>query len=324
MELKILEVKNLKITGKSDDGDEKVIIDDISFSMEKGEILGIVGESGSGKTILVKAILNLLPYTCKKTAGDIFYEGKNIYSISSKELKKIRGFNVSMISDNPYDILDPIMTVDKQIKEALLTYNDISPKEATKKEFEIFKALKMPNPEKMMHSYPYQLSGGMQQRVSIALTLCGDVNLIIADDATRSLDVTVAAQILEMLREMNIKNKLSMLWITHNLPTCSVLANRIMIIHDGRIIEMGPKEEILKNPKHFYTKILMKIAPDFSEKKHKKGNLVLRSNDVGVQSGCYFSGICNKSFTRCFKEKPGIVLTNNNHWVRCFLYENKR
>jgi len=323
MKSKILEVKNLKIVGKNDD-DEKVIIDDISFCLERGEILGIVGESGSGKTILVKGILNSLPHTCKKTVGDIFYEGKNIYSISSKELKKIRGFYVSMISDNPYEILDPIMTVDKQIKETLLNYSDISSKEATKKEFEIFKALKMPDPEKMMHSYPYQLSGGMQQRVSIALTLCGDVNLIIADDATRSLDVTVAAQILEMLREMNIKNKLSMLWITHSLPTCAILANRIMIIHDGKIIEMGPKEEILKNPKHFYTKVLMEIAPDFSDKKHKKTNSILRNNDGGVQSGCYFSEICNKSFARCFKEKPELVLMNNNHWCRCFLYENER
>ena len=325
MKSKLLEVRNLEITGKSGNG-EKKIIDDISFSLAKGEILGIVGESGSGKTILVKALQNLLPSSCKKTAGSVYFEGKDIYELSSKELKKIRGYKVSMISDNPFEILDPIVTIEKQVTETILTYNDITKGQAKEKALEIFKLLKMPDPEKMMYNYPHQLSGGMQQRVSIALTLCGDVDLIISDDATRSLDVTIAAQIVELLREMNTQRSLSMLWISHNLPTSAVLANRIMIMHNGKILEMGPKEKLLTKPRHFYTKVLMEIAPDLSSSQREptKDLFIRNANTEMVDKGCVFANKCNMSFSHCFEEEPELYAVEENHECRCFLYETEK
>jgi len=324
MKSKLLEVKNLEITGKSGPASRK-IIDNISFSLSRGEILGIVGESGSGKTILVKALQNLLPSTCSLTSGSVYFEGRDLYAMGRKELKSIRGYKIAMISDNPYEILDPIVTIEKQVIETILTYNRITKKEARKKALEIFKLLKMPDPEKMMYSYPHQLSGGMLQRVSIALTLCGDVDVIIADDATRSLDVTIAAQIVELLRGMRLNQNLSMLWISHNLPTSAILADRIMIIHAGRILEMGTKKDLLTSPKHFYTKVLMEIAPDLHSEKRGISISLGKKGETGPDntSGCVFAGRCGDSFSRCIEADPELYTLDNGHVCRCFLYENK-
>ena len=265
---KLIDVNNLKISGRIGGKYNHTIVDNISFSLIKGETLGIVGESGSGKSILVRAIMNFLPSSCKIENGHILFEDKDLTKLDKNELKKIRGFQIAMISDNPLETLDPIFSVKKQVIETMLTYNQtMSKQEAHDKVLDIFTTLKMPDPEKMLNSFPYQLSGGMQQRVTIALALCGNVKLLIADDATRSLDVTIAAQIVELLRKMKEQSKLSMIWISANLSMCSILADKIMIMYKGKIIEMGSKEEILVNPKHSYTKMLLEVKPSLHEEK---------------------------------------------------------
>ncbi len=317
-----LEASNINIVRQEPDGREKVLIEDLSFSLDRGETLGIVGESGSGKSILVSAIMRILPSSCTLKSGRIVFDGHDLYRISREQLATIRGFQVAMISDNPLEILDPICTVEKQVRETIMAHNpDMAPDEVAAKGLAIFRSLRMPDPEKMMHSYPYQLSGGMKQRVAIALALCGDVKLLIADDATRSLDVTVAAQIVEILRKMREESQLSLIWISNSLPVCSLLAGTIMIMYRGKILEIGPKETILSAPKHFYTQKMLQVTPKsegFSRDEKFHGFTIRTGGGApGSGPGCEFSSICEQAGEPCRAMPPELKDVGQGHRCRC-------
>ncbi len=318
----LLEASRINVVRKDPGGGEKKLIDELSFSLDRGQTLGIVGESGSGKSILVSAIMHILPRTCMLKSGKIFFEGDDLYQVSRDHLDTIRGFQIAMISDNPLEILDPICTVEKQVRETIMAHNPGMSKNAViERGLSIFKSLRMPDPEKMMHSYPYQLSGGMKQRVAIALALCGDVKLLIADDATRSLDVTVAAQIVEILRKMKQDSQLSMIWISNSLPVCSLLAERIMIMYGGKILEIGPKETILRSPRHFYTEKMLQVTPKskgFERDQKFKGFRVKTGGTAqNNESGCEFSAICDHARDRCSVSSPELKQIGEGHRCRC-------
>ncbi len=318
----LLEARRINVVRQEPGGGEKKLIDDLSFSLDRGQTLGIVGESGSGKSILVSAIMHILPPTCMLKSGKIFFEGNDLYHIPKDRLNTIRGFQIAMISDNPLEILDPICTVEKQVRETITAHNPGLSKEAViEKGLSIFKSLRMPDPEKMMHSYPYQLSGGMKQRVAIALALCGDVKLLIADDATRSLDVTVAAQIVEILRKMKQDNQLSLIWISNSLPVCSLLAERIMIMYGGKILEIGPKETILRSPRHFYTQKMLQVTPKSEgfdrDQKFRGFRVKAGAAAPRTEGGCEFSAICDHAGDRCSVSIPELKQVGEGHHCRC-------
>jgi oligopeptide/dipeptide ABC transporter ATP-binding protein len=318
----LLEAKAITAVRQEPDGDETTLLEDLSFSLYKGETLGIVGESGSGKSILVSALMRILPPGCSLKSGKVYFEGRDMYRIQRKELDKIRGFQIAMISDNPLEILDPICTVEKQVRETIMAHNrGMSKADVIQKGLSIFSSLRMPDPEKMMHSYPYQLSGGMKQRVAIALALCGDVKLLIADDATRSLDVTVAAQIMEILRKMKEDNQLSLIWISNSLPVCSLLAEKVMIMYNGKILEIGPKEKILTDPKHFYTQKLLEVTPKFEgfdrDEKFKGFKIKTGASIHRTGSGCEFYEICDYAREKCQTVAPGLFDIDDTHQCRC-------
>ncbi len=318
----LLEARRINVVRQEPGGAEKKLIDDLSFSLDRGQTLGIVGESGSGKSILVSAIMHILPRTCMLKSGKIFFEGEDLYQIPKDRLNTIRGFQIAMISDNPLEILDPICTVEKQVRETIMAHNPGLSKEAViEKGLSIFKSLRMPDPEKMMHSYPYQLSGGMKQRVAIALALCGDVKLLIADDATRSLDVTVAAQIVEILRKMKQDNQLSLIWISNSLPVCSLLAERIMIMYRGKILEIGPKETILRSPRHFYTQKMLQVTPKSEgfdrDQKFRGFRVKAGAAAQRTEGGCEFAAICDHAGDRCSASTPELKQVGEGHHCRC-------
>lgn len=323
MNSKLLEIKNLKVVGHTR-GSTQTIIDNLSFELNEGESLGIVGESGSGKTILSKSIMRVLDPSCKVVNGRIVFEGKDIYGLSKEELKKIRGFQIAIIYDDPLAILDPICVVEKQVREAIMTYQEgISKSEAIKKVMHMFQILKMPDPEKIVYSFAYQLSGGMQQRVAIALALVGKPKLLIADDATRALDVTIAAQTIEFLREIKQSQRVSLIWISHSLPVCSLLADKIMIMHAGKCIEIGTKDKVLRNPKHFYTKLLLKVTPDVNSPRKKLPLLSGKSNVSSTSrydNGCEFCDICENVKPICYNQAPTLKMVDNNHFCRCHIF----
>lgn len=319
----LLEVLDLSVVGRGADGNDQKLIQDLGFSVDVGQTIGIVGESGSGKSLLASTIMHILAPGCRVDKGQILFEGQDIHRLSKKNLNRIRGFQIAMISDNPLEILDPICSVEKQVRETIRAYNpEMSKARAVEMGLSIFKTLKMPDPEKMMHSYPYQLSGGMQQRVAIALALCGDVKLLIADDAVRSLDVTVAAQIIEILRKMKVESRLSLVWISNSLPVCSLLADNIMIMYNGRILEIGPKARILNDPRHFYTQKLVQVTPSLTvqardtaikDLKLKSGLSILNKRN----GGCEFSNICQRSDTACEVMTPVLSDVDQAHQCRC-------
>ena len=328
MNTKILEAQNMTIASYGRGGDEQQLIENLSFSLDKGETLGIVGESGSGKSILASSIMHILPAGCKIKNGRVYFDGKDLYQLSRKELNTIRGFQMAMISDNPLEILDPIYTVEKQVRETIRVRNPhMSKADTIEMGLSIFRSLRMPDPEKMMHSFPYQLSGGMQQRVAIALVLCGDVKLLIADDATRSLDVTVAAQIVEILRKMKQEKQLSLVWISNSLPVCSLLADKIMIMYNGKMIEIGPKKKILTNPQHFYTQKMLQVTPELEEINREelfKGIKVREEKFLKKDNyGCEFAAICEHSQAECTIVVPALMDIDSTHKCRCHLFSNK-
>jgi len=322
MNHKLLEARRINVVRQEPDGEEKKLLEDLSFSLNRGETLGIVGESGSGKSILVSAIMHILPHTCTLKSGNILFEGQDLYHIPKSQLDTIRGFQVAMISDNPLEILDPICTVEKQVRETIMAHNPgLSREEVVAGGLSIFRSLRMPDPEKMMHSYPYQLSGGMKQRVAIALALCGDVKLLIADDATRSLDVTVAAQIVEILRKMKEESRLSLIWISNSLPVCSLMAEKIMIMYNGKILEIGPRESILSAPKHFYTQKMLQVTPKsggFQRDQKLKGFKIKAGGFAyRTDSACAFSEICDYAREQCRVVAPALKDIGHGHQCRC-------
>lgn len=319
---KLLTVKNLHISFDTYAGEVKAVRG-IDFELDKGEILAIVGESGCGKSVTAQSLMRLIPEPPGRyKEGEIIFDGKNILELSSKEIKKLRGLEMGMILQDPLTSLNPTMRIGKQIAECLIEHKNLSMKEAMEKAVEMLKIVGIPNPEKRAMQYPHEFSGGMRQRVVIAIALVRDPKLIIADEPTTALDVTIQAQILKLMKDLKIKYDMSIILITHNLGVVAEIADKILIMYAGNILERGTIEDIFYRPAHPYTWGLLKSIPrlDF-ENKINLANIKGTPPDLLMPiNGCPFKNRCDYFMPICEKRFPFSKKIDEEHTVNCWLY----
>ena len=321
----LLEVRNLKTFFNTEDGVLKAV-NDVSFKVKKGETVCIVGESGCGKSMTAMSIMGLVPKDNGfYDGGEILFEGKDILNSSEDNLRKIRGKDIAMIFQEPMSSLNPTFTVGFQIMEPLILHEKLSKKEAKNKAIELLKEVGIPRPDKIVDSYPHELSGGMRQRVMIAMALACNPKVLIADEPTTALDVTIQAQILDLMR--NIKNEFntSILLITHDLGVVAQMADHVNVMYAGKVVESAPVFEIFKNPKHPYTVGLMSSMPSLNSGSKRlstiEGNV---PNPINLPKGCYFADRCPKAMPKCRESQPHDVKVGSRHHVSCFLFDDAK
>ena len=321
----LLQVRELETTFFTDDGAIPAV-DHISFSLKEGEILGIVGESGCGKSVTSLSIMGLVPSPPGKiTSGEILLDGKDLTKLSQKEMRKIRGQEIAMIFQEPMTSLNPLFTIGNQLTEAILIHhNSWSKKKASARAVEMMKLVGLPRAEELLKEYPHQLSGGMRQRVMIAMALVCDPKILIADEPTTALDVTIQAQILQLMKDLNVRLNTAVMLITHDLGVVAETCERVIVMYNGQIVEEGPVELIFKNPEHPYTKGLIHSVPDMRFKKQRLFSISGNVPKPGtVKQGCRFAARCEYAFDRCQQENPNLYQTAEQHKTRCFLKEGK-
>ncbi|MCD8222726.1 MAG: ABC transporter ATP-binding protein [Clostridiales bacterium] len=321
MEDKILEVKHLKTYFHTDAGFSKAV-DDVSFSVEKGKTLGIVGESGCGKSITSLSIMGLVEIPPGEIAGgEILFEGEDLLKKNEDEMRKIRGKKIAMIFQEPMTSLNPVFTVGEQIMEALMLHEKMTKRQAREKGIEMLKMVKIPLPEKRFDEYPHQLSGGMRQRVMIAMALCCSPELLICDEPTTALDVTIQAQILDLIIELKEKTGTSVMMITHDLGVIAEVADDVMVMYAGKVVEKATCDQIFEKPMHPYTYGLMHCIPkldgDDSERLSVIEGMVPSFDDM--PKGCAFCPRCSEARAICQERMPELV-NAEGRLVRCFKY----
>ena len=318
----ILQVKDLKVSFQSG---KRLLpaVDGISFKLKEGEILGIVGESGSGKSVTSLASMGLIPTPPGKIEkGEIRFNGKDLLGFSEKEWRTIRGNQISMIFQEPMTSLNPLFTIGNQLIEAIRLHTDLSKREAQIRSIELLKLVGIPRAEGILKEHPHQLSGGMRQRVMIAMAMACNPRVLIADEPTTALDVTIQAQILALMKDLNHKTNTSIILITHDLGVVAEICERVIVMYSGQIVEQGDVRTILKNPLHPYTKGLLKSVPDLRGKKDRLYSIPGSVPAPGtLQKGCRFAARCSESFGQCLEEAPPLYKTEKDgHEVRCFLH----
>lgn len=317
----VLELKDLKTHFFTDYG-EIPAVDGVSLTVHEGEVVGIVGESGSGKSVTSLSILKLVPSPPGKiVGGSILYKGEDLAQATEKRMKKIRGNDISMIFQEPMTSLDPVFTIGNQMREAIRIHQKMSKKEATEKAIQLLKSVGIPRAEEIVNEYPHQLSGGMRQRVMIAMAMSSEPSLLIADEPTTALDVTIQAQILDLMKKLNEEENTSILLITHDLGVVADICDRVVVMYAGQVVESGTTREILKDPKHPYTQGLIRSLPRLHGRQEKlysiPGTVARPKKD---QVGCRFAPRCEFAFDRCFKENPELVYLGEDRESRCFLH----
>ncbi len=316
----LLEIKNLKTYFFTHEGTVKAV-DGVSFKINLGETLGIVGESGSGKSVTALSVMKLIPHPPGKIVnGEIYFEGKDILKLDDKEVRKIRGKKISMIFQEPMTSLDPVFTIGHEIGEAIQLHQGLSKEEARKKSIEILKIVGIPDVEKRIDNYPHELSGGMRQRVMIAMALSCNPTLLIADEPTTALDVTIQAQILRLINELKDKFGASVMLITHDLGVIAEMCDNVAVMYAGHIVEYTDVYTLFSNPLHPYTKGLSKSIPRMNvETEHLDAIPGIVPNLLDLPSGCPFHPRCDFSFKRCVEEMPELIEIENSHLVQCHL-----
>lgn len=314
----ILTVKNLNIGFNLLDGFVEAI-HSVSFDLKKGETLAIVGESGCGKTISTMSVLRLLPENSKITSGEIIYNGQDLLKLSEKDMQKIRGKKIALIPQDPMTSLNPLYTIGNQLLEIIELHQGIKGKEAEKLAIEALEKVKIPDAKEKLQAYPHEFSGGMKQRVIIAMALACRAEIIIADEPTTALDVTVQAQIMDLLDEIKKKNNLSLILITHDLGIVSQYADKIAVMYAGHIVEFAHKEQLFKNPKHPYTKALLRVILDINSN-HIETIDGQPPSITEKTSGCPFFPRCKKSMNVCEKAYPETKRLADCTTVDCWLY----
>ncbi len=316
----VLSVNNLK-TYFFTDNSVVPAVDGVSFNVSRGETLGIVGESGSGKSVTSLSILKLIAQPPGKIVdGSIIFNGEDIIKKNEEEMRHIRGNNISMIFQEPMTSLNPVYTIGKQITESIVLHQKLSKKDALNKAIDMLRLVKVPLPEKRVKQYPHQLSGGMRQRVMIAIALSCNPELLIADEPTTALDVTIQAQILEILKQLKKDIGMSVILITHDLGVVAEMADNVMVMYCGRIIEYSNVSKIFNSPYHPYTIGLLNSMPQIKGKKKKlytiKGTVPLPNE---ISNGCRFKTRCDDCFERCLEEEPPLFSVGESK-VRCWKY----
>lgn len=317
----VLEVKDLGITFFTDRG-ELPAVQNVNFKIHRGETLAVVGESGCGKSMTALSIMRLIPSPPGKiTSGEILYKGNDLVKLSENEICKIRGNEISMIFQEPMTSLNPVMTTGKQIMETIMAHNKISKKEAAQRALEIIKLVGISMPEKIYSSYPHELSGGMRQRIMIAMALVCRPDLLICDEPTTALDVTIQAQILKLIHEMKKELNSSVMIITHDMGVVSEVADYVIVMYAGKIVEYSEVNTLFEKPLHPYTEGLIKSIPKLDENVD-----ILETIDGSVPmlyelpEGCFFSPRCKYAREMCNKKIPGSIEIGENHTVCCWKY----
>ena len=319
----LLKINNLKTYFFTDSGVVPAV-DGISLSVKKGQIIGIVGESGCGKSITSLSILKLVADPGKIVDGEIIFQGENLANKSIKEMQDIRGNSISMIFQEPMTSLNPVYTIGKQVSEAILTHKkDITKAMAKKSVIEMFNLVGIPEPEKRFNTYPHQLSGGLRQRVMIAMALICRSKLLIADEPTTALDVTIEAQILNLMKKLRDEVGTSIIMITHNLGVVAELCDYAYVMYAGKIMEHAEIFELFKNPMHPYTVGLLKSIPRKNEDTERKRLYSIKGmvpNLLALPKGCRFKPRCEDAMEICSEKEPEIIDIGNEHKVRCWKY----
>ena len=322
MSEKLLQVKNLKTFFKVEAGTVKAV-NDVSFGVGEGETVCIVGESGCGKSITSMSIMGLISGNGRIENGEIIYNGQDLLKFANNEMCKIRGKEIAMIFQEPMSSLNPVFKIGFQIMEPLLIHEGIGKKEAKAKAVSLLKEVGIPRADEIAECYPHELSGGMRQRVMIAMALACNPKVLIADEPTTALDVTIQAQILELMRNLSKKHNTAILLITHDLGVVAEMADYVVVMYAGKVIEEGPVLEIFKNTLHEYTIGLLKSKPSIEEEKDELYAIPGQvPNPIGIKDSCYFSDRCTKCMDICRKKIPPLRKMGNNHKVACWLFEN--
>jgi len=297
-------------------------VDDLSFTVKKGKILGIVGESGCGKSMTALSIMGLVPAPSGKiVAGSIVLDGKNLVNLTEKEMCKIRGNEMSMIFQEPMTALNPVYTVGKQVMEASIQHLQLSKTQAKEKALEMFELVGIPEPQKRLDVYPHQLSGGLRQRVMIAMALSCRPKLLIADEPTTALDVTVQAQILQLMKKLQAELNSAIMLITHDLGVVAEVCDDVMIMYAGKIVEQANVFELFDNCLHPYTAGLLKALPTFQENRERLYNIPgMLPNLLQLPQGCRFYPRCERASAICAEREPDLVEVGQGHFVRCLKY----
>ncbi|MBE4910575.1 ABC transporter ATP-binding protein [Bacillus luteolus] len=318
----ILEIKDLETHFITDDG---VIpaVDKFSIRINEGEVLGIVGESGCGKSVTSLSIMGLIPTPPGKIAGgEILFNSKNLLELSEKEMRSLRGNEIAMIFQEPMTSLNPVYTIGDQIGEAFRFHKKVKKQESIKLAVDMLKKVGIPRADQIVHEYPHQLSGGMRQRVMIAMAMACEPKLLIADEPTTALDVTIQAQILDLMKQLNKNKGTAIMLITHDLAVVAELCDRVVVMYGGKVVEEGDVRTIIKHPQHPYTKGLIRSLPKLHE---KSGRLYSIPGNVpkpgSIKMGCRFAPRCDEAIDICKEQDPELIEVAPGHKCRCLLYQ---
>ena len=301
-------------------------LNDVSIHLNDGEVLGIVGESGSGKSVTAYSLMGLTAYPGKLVGGTIDFNGHRINDLSEKEFRKIRGNEVSIIFQDPMTSLNPVYTIGNQIMEVILLHTDKNKEQARARAKELLELVGINEPEKRLKQYPHELSGGMRQRVMIAIALACEPKLLIADEPTTALDVTIQAQILELMMELKEKLGMAIIMITHDLGVVASMCDKIAVMYAGRIVEYGTTDDIFYNPKHEYTKGLLKSIPRLDAKEHER-LVPIEGTPIDLlnpPAGCSFAPRCSNCMKICLREMAPVTTFDDVHYTQCWMNQKEQ
>ncbi len=315
----LISVQDLHTSFFTEAGEVRAV-NGVSFNLDPGEILGIVGESGSGKSVTAYSIMQILANTGRITGGKILYKGQDLSTYSEKQMQSFRGKCCSIIFQDPMTSLNPVFTIGSQLKEAIVLHTDKSGAEASARAVELLELVGINEPHKRVKQYPFELSGGMRQRVMIAMALACEPDILIADEPTTALDVTIQAQILELIQELQKKLGMAVILVTHDLGVIADMCDNVVVMYGGRICERGTAAEIFYNPKHEYTKGLLRSIPNINNMKQKLEPILgTPINMLNLPKGCAFCARCDKAMKICLTEVPEEVFINDDHKASCWM-----
>jgi len=316
----LIEIKNLRTSFFTPEGEVQAV-DGVSFEVEEGKTLGLVGESGCGKSVTALSIMRLIPSPPGKiVGGEMLYRGQDLLKLNGEAMRKIRGDEISMIFQEPMTSLNPVFTIGNQIGEAIRLHQKLGRRETREKTIEMLRLVKIADPETRIDDYPHQLSGGMRQRVMIAMALSCNPSLLIADEPTTALDVTIQAQILELIKELQEKLGMSLLLITHDLGVVAEQTDEVAIMYAGKIVERARAKAIFDRPLHPYTVGLLNSLPGMGKEKKKRLEAIpgIVPSPLELPSGCRFRDRCPKAAAICAEAEPELVEKEKDHWVACY------
>ena len=321
----VLEVKQLQTYFFSAQGTRVVkAVDGVSFTLNEGETLGVVGESGSGKTVTSMSLLRLLPPAARIVGGEIWFQGENLLTKSEREMRELRGSQLTMILQDPMMSLNPLFTIGEQIAEPLRIHRHMRGARLVERVKELLRGVRIPSPEVRLREYPHQMSGGMRQRIVGAIGISCEPQLLIADEPTTSLDVTIQAQYLNLLKDIQQRSRLAMIFITHNIGIVAKMCDNVGVMYAGKLVERAPVRTIFNQPAHPYTEALLQAVPKLTDRSKRLWSIEGQPPDLAnPPTGCPFNPRCPHAEDRCRREVPPEFQVGENHYTRCWLWEGR-